>query len=229
MSTMKHVSLEDAELHELKWFAEHRCALPDHALQANVEPDKLRAMIRTVFDGNDIEVPNDLLPAPSGRVVDADMSPALEQAVPGTTKAKAARKGHFKGMVDKSSEGDPKVTIHIPRQSGPGGDRHVPVSVNGRLMLIPRARNVEIPYRYYEALNNAIEARYEEVPARGDQPADMKRTDVHSYPFHVLRMPAAAEVEAWIRHQDAEGLIEQQQIVAQRRRKEELRREGFVA
>lgn len=221
--SMKRVSIDEAELSELRWFAEHRSALPAHALQADVGAEKLRAMIRTVFEGEDIEVPTDLPPTPSGVVLDAV---PLAQAVPGTTKARAAR---GKGLVDKTSSGDPKVVIHIPKQTGPGGERHVPVSVNGRLMLIPRGKNVEVPYRYYEALLNAMETRFEEIPAKGDKPAELKTTDVLAYPFHVVKMPAAAEVEAWRKPQEAEGLAEQQREVERRRRREELKKEGLVA
>lgn len=223
--TMKNISIDDAELAELRWYAQHRCALPSHALQGEISAERLRAMIRAVFESESIEVPNDLPPAePSGRIV-IDAVP-LAQSLPGTTKAKAAR---AKGLVDKTSDGDPKVVIHIPKQAGPGGERHVPVAVNGRLMLIPRAQNVEIPYRFYEALRNAVETRYEEVPAKGDQPSYLRPIEVLSYPFHAVRMPDAAEIEAWRKPQDDEGLAEQQREVERRRRREELKKEGLVA
>lgn len=53
------------------------------------------------------------------------------------------------------------VMINIPKQAGPGGARDVPVGVNGRIALIQRAKNVEVPAEYVHALENAKTIQYD--------------------------------------------------------------------
>ena len=54
-----------------------------------------------------------------------------------------------------SSDPDRKVRIHIATGEGAIGARHVEVAVNGVLMLIPRGKDVEIPWKYLHVLQNA--------------------------------------------------------------------------
>lgn len=60
-----------------------------------------------------------------------------------------------------------KIKIRIPQSEEPGGKDHVPVSVNGRAMVIPRDQDVEIPYPFYHALKNAVRIVYEQKPEGG--------------------------------------------------------------
>lgn len=57
-----------------------------------------------------------------------------------------------------------KVMVNISMTDEPGGKDPVPVGVNGRVMLIPRNKNVEIPFPYFEALNKAVTYVYDPGP-----------------------------------------------------------------
>lgn len=92
---------------------------------------------------------------------------------------------------------DPKVTIIIQAQEGEGGDRPVSVGHNGSFMLIERAKEQIIPYRYYLVLKDANETKYEEGE---DEGVYVERT-MQSYPFNVVRGPTQEEVDAWHRKQ----------------------------
>jgi len=55
----------------------------------------------------------------------------------------------------------------------------VPVGVNGKTWLIQRGEKVIVPKRVVDNLSNAVQFNYD--------PATMKRTDIQSYPFQILR------------------------------------------
>lgn len=59
-----------------------------------------------------------------------------------------------------------KVRILIAKEKGKGGDEDVSVGVNGLAMRIPRGVKCDIPYKYYEALCNAVGLEYD-VDANG--------------------------------------------------------------
>lgn len=52
-----------------------------------------------------------------------------------------------------------RITLHAG--PGEGGDRPVPVRVNGKTMLIPRGKPCMVPEEYVEAIRNAQETVYE--------------------------------------------------------------------
>lgn len=73
-----------------------------------------------------------------------------------------------------------KVRLIIQRTDDSGGNDPVFVSVNGRAMLVPRGKEVEIPYRYFRALEKAVIYRYEPLPDGGIDPVPRK---IPLYPF----------------------------------------------
>lgn len=76
-----------------------------------------------------------------------------------------------------------KVKLIIQRTDDAGGDEPVPVGVNGRVMLIPRGEEVEIPKPYFEVLKNAVKHIYEPLKDGGMNPIPRK---VAMYPYQVL-------------------------------------------
>lgn len=201
---MKEVGIDVATVDQLKWFMK-----TELGIEAKTDDlAKLRATVEVSHDSPNIMVPENLSTASAKTKIKAGAP--LEQGIKGTTKEAVVTAGKGRGMVDRTSGGDPKVTINIPAQPGPGGARHVPVSVNGRTILLPRGKNIEIAYRYYHALVLAEERHYEQVPdpAGGPTPIQQER-DVPSYPFNVIEMPPKAEIQAWIAKQDDEGQAEQ--------------------
>jgi len=80
----------------------------------------------------------------------------------------------------QASPEDDKVRIVISITEDPGGNEPVPVSVNGKAMLIPRGKEVDIPLSYFEVLNNAIAYKYESLGDGGLNPIPR---EVPAYPF----------------------------------------------
>lgn len=212
MKTMKTVSVEAATLDELKWFLKQ---------QLNIEPKstdvaKLRATVEMSYDKDTFEVPVTITGGP--QMPAGKTSAPLRQGVAGTTKEAPVTKGS--ALVDKTSDGDPRVKIYIPAQPGPGGNRNVPVSVNGRTILLPRNKEIVIAYRFYDAMRIAVERQctHSVDPAGGAHPIEEWR-DVQSYPFSVIEMAPKEEVAAWLAAQDAAGLKEATAETKRRREK----------
>lgn len=74
------------------------------------------------------------------------------------------------------------VKIQIAIGHDKGDDQPVYVGVNGKGMFIPRGEPVEVPYPYFEALNNARQYRYDSDDQHGLRPP----VEVPTYPFSVL-------------------------------------------
>lgn len=106
---------------------------------------------------------------------------------------------------DITSAADPIVTLILIEQEGPGGKRDLQVSVNGRLMLLPRGRPIDVPYRYFEALKNAVQTLYDPDP---EDKHNLVSREVPSYPFSVVRAPSADEVAAWHARHGAHSIAE---------------------
>lgn len=80
--------------------------------------------------------------------------------------------------------GEGKVRLMINRTEEPGGDEPVPIGVNGRIMLVPRGEEVEIPRPYFLVLRNAIKHVYDMHP-NGKELLEKPR-EVPMYPFQVF-------------------------------------------
>lgn len=93
---------------------------------------------------------------------------------------------------------DPKVKVYIPVVPGPGGDRHVPVAVNNDVVEIGRDQWIEVPYRFYLALKDAVAS--ELTPKNGeDGRLEIVSRDVLSYPFNVdpTTLPSQEQIDEW--------------------------------
>ncbi len=76
-----------------------------------------------------------------------------------------------------------KVRINIGIQEEAGGNDPVPVGVNGKIMLIPRGKDVDIPESYLEALQHAVTYKYDSLPdGMGINPVPR---EVQLYPFQI--------------------------------------------
>ncbi len=74
-----------------------------------------------------------------------------------------------------------EIRIILHTKDEPGGDRAVPVSVNGKSMLIPRGTEEWVPEHFVEALDHAEEDIYDEY-SEGLGGLKKPRT-VKSYPY----------------------------------------------
>lgn len=179
MSEHKSVSLQSADLAQLRYIAGPVLGLDVHR---NAGKDALRAKIGAATAQTEFSIPATTAPA------DTDTAPAAEPPAE-TGVARSA----ITFVSPTSGRNDPKVTLIIERSDKEGGDRAVPVGVNGTMILIPRGEEAEIPWRYYLALRNAMETAYASDPESGE----VEERDVPSYPHRVTHMPPQHEIDAW--------------------------------
>lgn len=67
------------------------------------------------------------------------------------------------------------VRVRIDIQDIPGGNEPVPVGVNGKVMVVPRAKECDIPEAYYEVLENSVSHIYDPLPdGKGINPEPRK-------------------------------------------------------
>ncbi len=173
----KTVPWDEATLHELKMFAAQVLGM---SVNHNVGESTLRSKIRQAYPGDDIT----FMVLDGIEEAQASDAPAQPSETPNDGKA----------LRGTSAAGDPKVKITIAEVEGAGGKRPVPVGVNGVIMLVPRGKPVDIPYRYYEALSHAEKTTYEQDP----ETDEVISSDVPSYPMSVNTMPPQAEIDAYL-------------------------------
>jgi hypothetical protein len=133
------------------------------------------ALIKTTW-------PNDFI-----FVDEAELAPAAE-----TQDDQARAEAQIK-IQTGDSQNDPKWIIKIASTELPGGRDPVPVGVNGRVALIQRDMEAEVPHRYIEALRNAVRIGF----TAGAAPGEMIPTKIIAYPFEVIDKPSRAEIEEW--------------------------------
>ena len=73
------------------------------------------------------------------------------------------------------------ITVNIAKQPGDGGGEPAFVGVQGKGILIPRGRNIEIPYPYAVALENARQSIWTQ-----DEDGVMHEEIVYQYPYQLV-------------------------------------------
>ncbi len=173
----KTVPWDEATPRELKMFAAQVLGM---MTMPNIGEATLRAKIRQAYSGDNITI---LLLDDEDEGAASD-APAPPPDTPNDGKA----------LRGTAASNDPMVKITIAEMEGAGGKRPVPVGVNGVIMLVPRGRPVDIPYRYYEALSHAVKTMHEQDETTGE----IISSDVPSYPMSVNVMPPQAEIDAYL-------------------------------
>jgi hypothetical protein len=97
-------------------------------------------------------------------------------------------------------QNDPKFIIKIGSTEQPGGKDPVPVSVNGRAVVIQRNKEIEIPARYYYALQHAKRSSVEQ----DEKTYEITETEFSNYPVETVQMPSRAELAEWHARVDRE-------------------------
>lgn len=119
-------------------------------------------------------------------------------------------------LFDNDSSKDPRITINIFEGTGKFGKRPIPVGVNGRTMLLPRNKDINIPYRYYLALKDAVQTEvHDEANERDATQIDRTSSDVPSYPFSVVLPPSKKELEDWA---ESKRAAQRKQVEAEQRK-----------
>lgn len=156
---MKKVATDKASLEQLRQFATNNLGI-------DVNPSFNRlavlAQVQQVWDKPEIDVEDE---------------------------APAARKGAAKPAAkDDPKAPARKVTVIIHAVDEPGGSDRVPLSVNGKAMLVERIVEQELPEHFFLVLKNAVEKRYDPLPdGKGYNPIPRL---VPRYPYSVIRTSA---------------------------------------
>lgn len=153
----REIKLADATDAQLRAFANGTLGLnlPPHTKDSTV-----LARVHAAWDKEHINVAEEPEQAAGAQAGDAPPNPDAKQ--------------------DAKSKKDGKVRVYINETEDSGGADPVVVGVNGKVMLIPRGEEVEIPYPYFEVLKNAVTHKYEMLPDGGMNPIPRK---VFLYPF----------------------------------------------
>ncbi len=140
----------------------------------------------------------DLLAA-LGPVWEHDYIPTTRQAALEADEAAAQAQQtqavvtHASRLVGGLGDKDPVFRLRIGTTSMPGGKEPVPVGVNGKTVVIQRNVDVDVPARYFFALENAIREEVTQDPKTGE----IDVTEVTNYPFNVITRPEPEEIAAW--------------------------------
>lgn len=160
---MRKLPIDEANEGQLRQFATMVLGI---SINASAGIDTIRARVAEAWQKDWIAVDDEA--APDGAVVHGHSPNPVtdEQHKPGLDK-----------------EGKRLVRIHINVTEETGGDRAIQVGVNGKIMLIPRGKNVDIPEPYYHVLTHAISYKYDALKDGGINPTPRK---VPLYPHQVL-------------------------------------------
>lgn len=181
---MAQVKIEDATQAQLLWFAQVRLSLK--RLNPNTGADKLREKIREVWAENFIET-DEVMPK------DGNAGPRSERGgYSDETMAKHRQ-------IDPLRFGalDPLVNIRVHSDRQKGGDRPVPAHLNGTEYWVPRNKDVNIPYRYFMVLQEAVGDIHDGWDDEKRRNSEARETQ--SYTFTVNRKPTQEEIENWER------------------------------
>lgn len=138
-------------------------------------------------------------PAPDAPVLDPAASAAAPPVVPPPTLM-AVEAGGNKMMPHYSR--DPKVELVVQKTNESTRSKDVTVAVNGDVFRLQRGQNVEVPYRVYLALQDAVEKQSVETGEERNGVPVREWQEVQSYPFIARSMPSDEEIAAWHRATD---------------------------
>ncbi|WP_226018415.1 hypothetical protein [Novosphingobium sp. FKTRR1] len=196
------VSIDAATYPQLAWAASNLFNLD---IPRGSNAVGLRAKIRQAFpDKESLEVPAKL----KGAADEPEKAPPI--AKPGQASGRRTiSTGEVRDVAPAAAlptghaamhfQHDPKVEIQILPSSDPTRAKDVQVACQGQVILIRRGTKVKIPYRFYRALDDAIEtvARdTDEINPQTGLPVK-EWVEQHSYPFSIFSMPSDDEIAAW--------------------------------
>lgn len=119
---------------------------------------------------------------------------AEEEAQPQTGSAPPDVERVGQPLVGGLGRDDPKVTLtlHAEERDGVVVNRHKEVAVNGITWLLKRGESITIPYRVFEALDNAERHVITHTPE-----GEVREQKVKNTPYNIERMPSPEEISDW--------------------------------
>ena len=157
---MKKIPIREATEKELREFASGTLGM---TIKSTAKLETVRARIQAAWDKDEITVPDHEVPETEQEAKDRSVPQA-------PTPITEAQKPPAEGMV--------RLIVHVSEEAG--GSAAIQLGVNGKIMLVPRGEEVEIPQRFYEVLCHAITHKYESMPDGGMDPIPR---EVSLYPF----------------------------------------------
>lgn len=127
----------------------------------------------------------------------------------GTHTATAAAESIPQGVAGLHFRYDPKVRLRIQGTTEATRAKDVQIACQGEVIILRRDRDVEIPYRHFLVLKDAIEtvARdTDEINPLTGLPIK-EWVEQNSYPYQILAMPSEEEIAAWHKRTSALQLI----------------------
>lgn len=155
---MKTIPIGDATEDQLRLFAINTLGID---IKAVAKFETVLARVKSAWDKPEISVAGDAPDPEHGA------SKATPQAVTDEQQAPAD------GMV--------RLSIGVTEEAG--GADPVQLGCNGKIMLVPRGKSVEIPERFFESLAHAVTHKFEALEDGGMNPIPR---EVPLYPFQVL-------------------------------------------
>lgn len=182
------IKLIDANRQQLRDHLINVLGAPVSQVPENTAHATLVAKIKGMVEGDEFEVP-DVAPPAAMQVQQAPAGSVVEELAVFTDKKAKPR---FLTGIPTVSNGqhDPKVGLTLTKTDDL--DKPAVVSVNGRTMLVPRGEPVEIPYRYYLALKNAVRTIIDQDGSGGET-----RRDVPAHPYSIINVPTPNQIAEW--------------------------------
>lgn len=189
---VKKVKLDEADFASLKHHAEVTMGLE---VKAGTNSKQIAAKIRKADSAiEEIPVVDSAPEQDAGPA--KEVTPARSTTQAGAEKVAPVTRGHSDPM---HSSNDPKVELTIAKTADKTRAKVADIMVNGVVFRIKRGERVTVPYRVYEALENAKEKQAvdsDEInPITGEPFKEWE--EVLSYPFNVHKLPDEEEVEKW--------------------------------
>lgn len=208
---MKTVSLKDATHAQLLRYASINLNLP--GVQPNTGEEKLRERIKAATGEDCIYVQTS---------IKEEDAPGKKPRNP--VVGQAASRNRHQVVMDpmRFAYRDPRFLINIAAERGKGGKAHVPVSVNGTCILLPRGQDIEVPARYFFALKAAVATVIEDIFDDNNQPV-RQQSEVPQYQYSIVRSPSQDEIDDW------EDFINAHERSSEKKRRLHLKNERELA
>lgn len=192
MDQVNKVSLDAADFPSLKHHAEVVLGLE---VKTGTNAKQLIAKIQRadpsiteipVAEGTASEQPGDVV----------EVTPVRSTTEANAGKVSPVTRRHADPM---HSSNDPKVRLLVNKTADKTRAKIADIQVNGVVFRIQRGVEVDVPYRVYEALENAKEKAAvdsDEINPQTGEPFK-EWEEVYSYPFMVKSMPSEEAIAAW--------------------------------
>ena len=184
---MKTIPIADATPEQVRRFT----LMVGVDLTETDSPETVLAKLRKVWPNDTVSVADEdtgpgVLTTGVLREAPSDLEPG--ESSPFSKMAGAER------MLLTSAKDDPRVVLNIQkvRVGNDVSNADVNVGVNGTIYQMKTGVSLDVPYRVWEALNNA---RREEITH--DDQGEVVSAWVHAYPFNVEESPAKSAVAEW--------------------------------